>query len=105
MEHRRRESIFMRPKINERAEMKTRIHHITVSKALISAAVSSVLLSACARADAVRTYLIEQGIGAIRLTSLGKGEEEPVADNDSAEGRQQNWRVEVIISNPPAALN
>ena len=56
------------------------------------------------RADAVRTYLIEQGIGAIRLTSLGKGESEPVAGNESAEGRQQNRRVEVIISNPPAAL-
>jgi outer membrane protein OmpA-like peptidoglycan-associated protein len=56
------------------------------------------------RADAVKTYLIEQGVGAIRLTSLGKGESAPVAGNESAEGRQQNRRVEVIISNPPAAL-
>ncbi len=56
------------------------------------------------RADAVKTYLVEQGVGSIRLTSLGKGESEPVAGNESAEGRQQNRRVEVIISNPPAAL-
>ena len=56
------------------------------------------------RADAVKTYLLEQGIGAIRLTSLGKGESDPVAGNESADGRQQNRRVEVIISNPPAAL-
>jgi flagellar motor protein MotB len=35
---------------------------------------------------------------------LGKGRNDPVADNDSATGRQQNRRVEVIISNPPAAL-
>jgi flagellar motor protein MotB len=35
---------------------------------------------------------------------LGKGESDPVAGNDSAAGRQQNRRVEVIISNPPAAL-
>lgn len=56
------------------------------------------------RADAVQAYLTGQGIGAIRLTSLGKGESDPVAGNDSASGRQQNRRVEIVISNPPAAL-
>lgn len=56
------------------------------------------------RADAVKSYLAEQGIGPSRLTASGKGESDPVADNDSAAGRQQNRRVEVIISNPPAAL-
>jgi outer membrane protein OmpA-like peptidoglycan-associated protein len=56
------------------------------------------------RADSVKSYLAAQGIGAIRLSALGKGESDPVAGNDSAAGRQQNRRVEVIISNPPAAL-
>ena len=56
------------------------------------------------RADSVKAYLAGQGIGAIRLSALGKGESYPVAGNDSAAGRQQNRRVEVIISNPPAAL-
>jgi outer membrane protein OmpA-like peptidoglycan-associated protein len=56
------------------------------------------------RADSVKAYLAGQGIGAIRLSALGKGESDPVAGNDSAAGRQQNRRVEVIISNPPAAL-
>ena len=55
------------------------------------------------RADSVKAYLAGQGIGAIRLSALGRGESDPVAGNDSAAGRQQNRRVEVIISNPPAA--
>jgi outer membrane protein OmpA-like peptidoglycan-associated protein len=55
------------------------------------------------RADGVRAYLIEQGVGILRLTSLGKGESNPVADNSSSEGRQLNRRVEVVISDPPAA--
>jgi outer membrane protein OmpA-like peptidoglycan-associated protein len=56
------------------------------------------------RAASVKSYLTAQGIGATRLTASGKGRSDPVADNDSATGRQQNRRVEVVISNPPAAL-
>src|SRR3984893_9761840 len=56
------------------------------------------------RADSVRSYLVGQGIGSRRLTASGMGMSDPVAGNDSAAGRQQNRRVEVIVSNPPAAL-
>jgi len=56
------------------------------------------------RADSVKSYLAGQGIGSIRLSASGKGESDPVAGNDSASGRQQNRRVEVIISNSSAAL-
>jgi outer membrane protein OmpA-like peptidoglycan-associated protein len=52
----------------------------------------------------VRSYLVRQGIGSRRLTASGMGMSDPVAGNDSAAGRQQNRRVEVIVSNPPAAL-
>ena len=50
------------------------------------------------RADAVKRYLVGQGVGSARLTSSGRGENSPVADNESAAGRQQNRRVEVVIS-------
>ena len=56
------------------------------------------------RADSVRSYLVRQGIGSGRLTASGMGMSDPVAGNDSAAGRQQNRRVEVIVSNPPAAM-
>jgi outer membrane protein OmpA-like peptidoglycan-associated protein len=55
------------------------------------------------RADSVKSYLARQGIGMLRLSASGKGESSAVADNSSATGRQQNRRVEVVISNPPAA--
>ena len=55
------------------------------------------------RADSVKTFLTGQGIGASRLTTAGKGKSDPIAGNDSAAGRQQNRRVEVIISNPQTA--
>jgi outer membrane protein OmpA-like peptidoglycan-associated protein len=50
------------------------------------------------RAETVKRYLVGQGVETARLSSAGRGEEAPVADNASAEGRQQNRRVEVIIS-------
>jgi outer membrane protein OmpA-like peptidoglycan-associated protein len=55
------------------------------------------------RADSVKTYLVGQGIGSMRLVASGKGEAAPVAGNESADGRQQNRRVEVIIHNPAGA--
>lgn len=50
-----------------------------------------------ARAETVRNYLIKKGINATRLKAKGYGETQPVAYNDTAEGRQQNRRTEVKI--------
>ncbi|MCK6369942.1 MAG: OmpA family protein [Gammaproteobacteria bacterium] len=53
------------------------------------------------RADSVKSYLMQQGIGSERLVASGKGESQPIANNDSTSGRQQNRRVVVVIENPP----
>lgn len=49
------------------------------------------------RADAAAEYLIEQGLRPSRISTVGRGESEPVASNETAEGRQQNRRVEIAI--------
>jgi outer membrane protein OmpA-like peptidoglycan-associated protein len=49
------------------------------------------------RANAVRDYLVEHEIAADRITAVGYGEERPVADNDTPEGRANNRRVELVI--------
>ncbi|MEQ8706180.1 MAG: OmpA family protein [Phaeodactylibacter sp.] len=49
------------------------------------------------RAGAVRQYLIGQGIDDSRITYQGYGESQPVAGNGTAEGRQQNRRVECVL--------
>lgn len=50
------------------------------------------------RANAVRTALVEMGIGAERLSTRGYGENFAVAGNDTAAGRQMNRRVEIVLS-------
>jgi len=51
------------------------------------------------RAEAVRNALLERGVSAQRVTTKGYGESYPVASNDTAEGRQLNRRVEVVVVN------
>jgi outer membrane protein OmpA-like peptidoglycan-associated protein len=50
------------------------------------------------RADSVKRYLVGRGVQSERLTSTGRGENAPVTDNETPAGRQQNRRVEVLIS-------
>jgi outer membrane protein OmpA-like peptidoglycan-associated protein len=50
------------------------------------------------RAESVRSYLTEQGIPASSMTAVGFGKTQPIASNDTAEGRQQNRRVELVVS-------
>jgi outer membrane protein OmpA-like peptidoglycan-associated protein len=50
------------------------------------------------RAEAVREYFLQQGISSASVTSRGFGKTEPIATNDTPEGRQQNRRVELVLS-------
>jgi outer membrane protein OmpA-like peptidoglycan-associated protein len=50
------------------------------------------------RAGAVRDYLVEQGVGTNSVTAKGFGNTLPVASNDNASGRQENRRVELVVS-------
>ena len=49
------------------------------------------------RADAVRAFLLQNGVAASQITTRGYGKTVPVAPNDTEAGRQQNRRVEIII--------
>jgi outer membrane protein OmpA-like peptidoglycan-associated protein/opacity protein-like surface antigen len=48
------------------------------------------------RADAVKAYLISKGISQTRLFAQGYGEQNPVADNSTPDGRQKNRRIEIV---------
>ncbi|MGO2343737.1 MULTISPECIES: OmpA family protein [Vibrio] len=48
------------------------------------------------RAQSASNYLESQGIEESRVTTIGKGEEDPIADNSTEEGRENNRRVEVL---------
>jgi len=50
------------------------------------------------RANAVRNYLISQGLNSASLSAGGLGMNNPIDDNGTAEGRQKNRRVEIIVS-------
>ncbi|WP_421934725.1 OmpA family protein [Phenylobacterium sp.] len=50
-----------------------------------------------ARAEAVRKYLSQQGIALNRMATISYGEDTPVADNTTPEGRAQNRRVAIVV--------
>ena len=49
------------------------------------------------RADAVKTYLVGRGVPADSLTTLGKGEADPLVPNDTPENKAKNRRIELIV--------
>jgi outer membrane protein OmpA-like peptidoglycan-associated protein len=57
------------------------------------------------RADAVRDLLVARGVAAQRIRTKGYGPKFPVVDNDTAAGRQQNRRVEVVVLNEGATAD
>lgn len=57
------------------------------------------------RADAVAAYLVTIGVPADKIRTLGRGENDPIASNDTNESRAQNRRVEAIVVGQPRALD
>ncbi len=50
-----------------------------------------------ARAESVKAYLMDKGIDGERMTPIGYGEEQPIADNGTVEGKARNRRIEFVI--------
>jgi len=57
------------------------------------------------RAENVRQYLISTGVDADKLRIIGRGDKDPIASNDTAEGRAQNRRVELVVIGEMRALD
>ena len=53
------------------------------------------------RAASVRDYLVEQGVPADSVSARGFGESQPLASNETAAGRQENRRVEIVVNESP----
>ena len=53
------------------------------------------------RADAVKQFFVDGGIDPDRITVLGLGESEPLADNTTTGGRRENRRVDIVLKAPP----
>ena len=53
------------------------------------------------RAESVRDYLVEQGVRPEQITVEAYGESEPVASNETAEGRRRNRWVEIVVLKEP----
>jgi outer membrane protein OmpA-like peptidoglycan-associated protein len=50
------------------------------------------------RAEAVKNHLVSNGLPATTISTVGMGPAQPVADNSTAAGRQQNRRVEIVVT-------
>lgn len=55
------------------------------------------------RAQAVAGFMMGQGVDGQRITALGRGDDEPIADNSTADGRAQNRRVDIVFIRPTRA--
>ena len=59
---------------------------------------ASNLVLSQARAEAVRKYLVSRGVAEEKIRATGFGAESPLAPNDTAEGRANNRRVEIVLA-------
>ncbi len=55
------------------------------------------------RANSTRNYLVSRGVNGQRIATDGRGEREPIADNNTNDGRSKNRRVEIYVAEPVQA--
>ena len=55
------------------------------------------------RAEAARDYLVSRGVARTRIATDGRGAREPIADNNTQQGRDKNRRVEIYVAEQVAA--
>jgi chemotaxis protein MotB len=72
--------------------------NVPIGPGLKRQGISSNLVLSQKRADNVMQFMIAQGVNPALVSSQGFGDADPVASNDTPEGRQQNRRVEIIFS-------
>ena len=74
--------------------------NVPIGPGLKREGISSNLELSSRRADVVVQYLIQQGVNQNLISAQGFGESNPVASNDTPEGRSQNRRIEVTLVGP-----
>jgi chemotaxis protein MotB len=73
--------------------------NVPIGPELMAQGITSNQLLSLKRAQTVMNYLISQGVNPAALTAQGMGEADPVASNDTPQGRAQNRRVELTLPN------
>ena len=74
--------------------------NVPIGPGLKREGISSNLELSSRRADVVVEYLVNQGVNQNLISAQGFGESNPVASNDTPEGRSQNRRIEVTLNGP-----
>ena len=74
--------------------------NVPIGPGLKREGISSNLELSSRRADVVVEYLVQQGVNQNLISAQGFGESNPVASNDTPEGRSQNRRIEVTLDGP-----
>ena len=52
------------------------------------------------RAESVKSYLVGKGVAPVKIQAIGYGKSNPIASNDTEEGRAKNRRVEIVFKRP-----
>ena len=72
--------------------------NVPIGPGLVRQGVTSNLILSQKRAENVAQFMIAQGVNPSLVSTLGFGDANPVASNDTAEGRAQNRRVEIVLA-------